>query len=106
MTGVQTCALPILIDAEWQKAESENPNERFPAEIKIYVNNRTGVLVDVSKILTEMKIDLTGVNSRTNKQGKATITMSFDVHSKEELNSIIAKIRQVESVIDIERSTG
>ncbi|MCC2189023.1 RelA/SpoT family protein [Fusicatenibacter faecihominis] len=95
-----------LIDAEWQEGEADNPNERFPAEIKIYVNNRTGVLVDVSKILTEMKIDLTGVNSRTNKQGKATITMSFDVHSKEELNSIIAKIRQVESVIDIERSTG
>ena len=95
-----------LIDAEWQEGEVDNPNERFPAEIKIYVNNRTGVLVDVSKILTEMKIDLTGVNSRTNKQGKATITMSFDVHSKEELNSIIAKIRQVESVIDIERSTG
>ena len=95
-----------LIDAEWPDGEADNPNERFPAEIKIYVNNRTGVLVDVSKILTEMKIDLTGVNSRTNKQGKATITMSFDVHSKEELNSIIAKIRQVESVIDIERSTG
>ena len=95
-----------LIDAEWQEGEADNPNERFPAEIKIYVNNRTGVLVDVSRILTEMKIDLTGVNSRTNKQGKATITMSFDVHSKEELNSIIAKIRQVESVIDIERSTG
>ena len=95
-----------LIDAEWQEGEADNPNERFPAEIKIYVNNRTGVLVDVSKILTEMKIDLTGVNSRTNKQGKATITMSFDVHSKEELNSIIAKIRQVESVIDIERSTA
>ena len=95
-----------LIDAEWQEGEADNPNERFPAEIKIYVNNRTGVLVDVSRILMEMKIDLTGVNSRTNKQGKATITMSFDVHSKEELNSIIAKIRQVESVIDIERSTG
>lgn len=95
-----------LIDAEWQKVDNDNPNERFPAEIKIYVNNRTGVLVDVSRILTEMKIDLTGVNSRTNKQGKATITMSFDVQSKEELNSIIAKIRQVESVIDIERSTG
>ena len=95
-----------LIDAEWQEGEVENTNERFPAEIKIYVNNRTGVLVDVSKILTEMKIDLTGVNSRINKQGKATITMSFDVHSKEELNSIIAKIRQVESVIDIERNAG
>ncbi|MFQ9150278.1 MAG: ACT domain-containing protein [Blautia sp.] len=64
------------------------PTSRFPAEIKIYVNNRTGVRWWMfSKILTEMKIDLTGVNSRTNKQGTATITMSFDVHSKEELNS-------------------
>ena len=93
-----------LIEVEWEKAGNDNPNERFTAEIKIFVNNRTGILVDVSKILTGMKIDLTSVNSRTTKQGKATITMSFDVQSKEELNSIIAKIRQVESVIDIERS--
>lgn len=32
--------------------------------------------------------------------------MTFDVHSTEELNSIVEKIRQVESVIDIERTTG
>ena len=38
-----------LIDAEWQEGEADNPNERFPAEIKIYVNNRTGVLVDVPR---------------------------------------------------------
>ena len=95
-----------LIDAEWQKTETENPNERFPAEIKIFVHNRTGVLVDITKILTEMKIDVTGLNTRVNKQGKATINMSFDVQSKEELNSIIGKIRQVESVIDIQRTTG
>ena len=95
-----------LIDAEWQKVENDNPNERFPAEIKIYVYNRTGVLVDVSRVLTEMKIDLNGVNSRKTKQDRATITMSFDVQSKEELSTIIAKIRQVESVIDVERSAG
>ena len=32
--------------------------------------------------------------------------MSFDVHNNEELNSLIEKVRQVESVIDIERSRG
>ena len=53
-----------------------------------------------------MKIDLNGVNSRKTKQDRATITMSFDVQSKEELSTIIAKIRQVESVIDVERSAG
>ena len=30
--------------------------------------------------------------------------MTFDVHNNEELNSIIEKVRQVESVIDIQRS--
>jgi len=79
---------------------------RFPAEIKIFGNNRTGLLVDISKIFTERKIDVLGVNSRTSKQGTATIAMSFEVESRAELDSLIAKIRQVESVMDIERTTG
>ena len=36
----------------------------------------------------------------------ATISMSFNVCSKQELNSLIEKIRQVESVLDVERTTG
>ena len=46
------------------------------------------------------------MNVRTSKKGTATITMSFDTSSVEELNKIIEKIRQVESVLDIERSTS
>lgn len=94
-----------LIDAEWQAAASD-VSGRFPAEIRIFGNNRTGLLVDISKIFTERKIDVLGVNSRTSRQGTATISMSFEVESRVELDSLIAKIRQVESVIDIERTTG
>ena len=47
------------------------------AEIQVYANNRTGLLVDLSKIFTERKIDLRSINSRTSKQEKATISMSF-----------------------------
>ena len=93
-----------LIDAEWQ--ESESKNEKYLAEIKIYSQNRTGLLVDISKIFTERKIDVASMNVRTSKQGTATLAMSFEVGSKEELNSLIDKVRQVESVIDIVRTTG
>lgn len=93
-----------LIDAEWQG--SNLTSGLYTAENHVYANNRTGLLVDISKIFTERKIDLTTINSRTSKQGRATISMTFDVHSTEELNSIVEKIRQVESVIDIERTTG
>ena len=94
-----------LIDAEWQ-AESAGDGEQYTAEINVYANNRTGLLVDISKIFTERKIDITSMNTRTSKQGRATINIAFDIKSKEELGSLVEKIRQVESVLDIGRTTG
>ena len=94
-----------LIDAEWQKSDQDK-NERYTAEIKIFGYNRTGLLVDITKIFTERKIDLSSLNCRVSKQGVATILRTFDVQGKEELASLTAKIRQIESVIDIERTSG
>lgn len=93
-----------LIEAEWQEAETKS--ERYMVEINVYANNRTGLLVDLSKLFTERKIDVRSMNSRTNKQEKATISMSFEVENKEELASLFAKIRQIESVIAVERTPG
>lgn len=93
-----------LIDAEWQPEAVSS--EGYTVEINIYAHNRFGLLVDISKAFTERKIDLTGVNVRTNKQGIATFNITFDVHNKEELSSLVEKLRQVESVIDIERTRG
>ncbi len=95
-----------IIDAEWQEDAGSKGGERYQAEITIYANNRTGILADISRILTERQIDVTSMNSRTNKQGMATINMSFDIQGKDELNRLIDKLRNVESIIEIERTTG
>ncbi|MBP3543268.1 MAG: bifunctional (p)ppGpp synthetase/guanosine-3',5'-bis(diphosphate) 3'-pyrophosphohydrolase, partial [Lachnospiraceae bacterium] len=95
-----------IIDAEWQEDAGSKGGERYQAEITIYANNRTGILADISRILTERQIDVTSMNSRTNKQGMATINMSFDIQGKDELNKLIDKLRNVESIIEIERTTG
>lgn len=95
-----------LIDAEWQESEGDDTKERYSAEIKIFANNRIGMFVDISKVFTERQIDITSMNSRTNKQGKATITMTFATHGVEELNRLTDKLRQIDGVIDIERTAG
>ena len=95
-----------LIDAEWQQGATQGDNGLYLAEIKIYGNNRTGLLVDITKIFTEREIDISGIHSKTSKQGIATIDISFNVKGKKELSSLIEKIRQVESIIDIERTTS
>ena len=95
-----------LIDAEWNTTVSSIQTELYSAEIKIYAYNRSGVLVDVSRIFTENKIEITSMTVRTSKQGTATISIGFDIKGVDQLHMMIAKLRNVESVIDIERTTG
>jgi len=91
-----------IIEAEWEKTETEN--ELYSAEIKIYANNRNGLLADISKALTEKDINIVSMNTRTNKQGMATLNTCIEIRSMDELNRIIEKIRSIESVVDIERT--
>ncbi len=94
-----------IIDAEWQPPENAE-TEKYMAEIQIFANNRNGLLADISRALTEKNINILSMNSRTNKHGQATLQTTFEVGSREELNRVIDKIRGIESVLDIERTTG
>lgn len=98
-----------LIEAEWQQGASDEENGghgRYLAELKIFGNNRTGLLVDISKVFTERGIDIDSINSRTSKKGIATIVVSFYTKGKDELSMLSEKLRQIESVFEIERTTG
>ena len=98
---------PRLIEAEWQPEFLEDSKGgRYMADIHIYGHNRTGLLVDISKVFTERNIDINAIHSRTSKQGVATIDVSFGVSSKAELAELANRLRSIESVIDIERTTG
>ncbi|MBE5825621.1 MAG: bifunctional (p)ppGpp synthetase/guanosine-3',5'-bis(diphosphate) 3'-pyrophosphohydrolase [Butyrivibrio sp.] len=94
-----------LIEARWQ-SDSASGGGKYAATIKIFANNRSGLLADVSRALTEKDIDIISMNTRTSKQGLATMETSFQVSSRDQLRDIVDKIRQIDSVIDIERTTG
>ena len=94
-----------LIEASWAEDQSSHEG-KYNTEIVIYAHNRVGILSDLSKIFTENDIDVLSINSRTSKNEIATITMAFQINSTDELNNIIAKIRQIDSIIDIERTAS
>ena len=94
-----------LIEASWAEDETKQTG-KYNSEITIYSNNRIGILADLSKVFTERKIDVLSINSRTSKSGVATISMTFQIQGTDELRELIAKIRTIDSIIDIERTTG
>lgn len=94
-----------LIEASWAADEGKQDG-KYMTEIVIHANNRVGILTDLSRIFTERNIDVNSINSRTSKSDIATITMTFAIQGTEELNSLIAKIRTIDSIIDIERTSS
>lgn len=95
-----------LIPVEWENNVARSEEGRYLAEIKIYATDRQGLILDISRIFTEAEVDVKSMNVRTSKQGTATIETGFIVCGREELSKLIAKFRQLEEVIDIERTTG
>lgn len=93
-----------LIDAEWE--QTGRTGETYSTDINIFANNRTGLIVDISKLFTESDIDVKTMNSRVNKKNIATINIGFDIHGKEELSKLVDKLLKIDGVTDVERTTG
>lgn len=89
-----------LIDISW---DNDNGNQNYLVTINIYVNNRKGLIVDVSKTLTENNFDIESLETRRTKGESATIVVSFDINDKSELTSVISKLRNIDGVIDVVR---
>lgn len=94
-----------LIEADWAEGQVQTSN-LYSTEIIIYANESQGLVYSLSKIFNEENINLTGMNVRISKQGKATVSVKFEIYSKEQLTKLISKIRGIEGIIDIERTTG
>ena len=72
-----------LIEAEWQEG-SEGSGQTY----------------------LELDIDILTMNVSNSKKGRATLSMSFDINGVAQLNQVIARIRNIEGVVDIERKVG
>lgn len=90
-----------LIEISW---DSSNKEQNYLVNINIYVKNRKGLIVDISKLLTENNIDIENLETRKTKDDNATIIVSFEINDKSELHTIVNKLKAIEGVVDVIRS--
>ncbi len=88
-----------MIDVEWY---NENITT-YQADIEIYSNDRSGLLVDILKEIGTTKAKILGVNTKTTKERIAIIEVTLEVENLEELNKAQKAIRKVDSVYEVRR---
>lgn len=89
-----------LIEAKWDDVISQN----FLASLKIYCENKGGILAAVTTIISNMKISITGAFARSdNDSGTAEITVMLEVKSTDQVEDVIKKLKTLPEVIDVHR---
>lgn len=89
-----------LIEAKWDDVISQN----FLASLKIYCENKSGILAAVTTIISNMKISITGAFARSdNDNGTAEITVMLEVKSTDQVEDVIQKLKTLPEVIDVHR---
>ena len=91
-----------LIDVEWD--ENKDPNIKYDTDIRIYSKDRNFLLTDLITVIAQYKASLLGVNVTVNKENlTASANMTIAVEDLEHLNTIMANLRKINSVITVER---
>ena len=91
-----------LINVEW---DPEKPDVRYEASVKIFSKDRSYLLTDLVTVVAQYKANLTAVNSQANREDlTATTSLSFMVNDLDHLETIMANLRKVDSVISVERA--
>lgn len=89
-----------LIEAKWDDVISQN----FLASLKIYCENKGGILAAVTTIISNIKISITGAFARSdNDNGTAEITVMLEVKSTDQVEDVIKKLKTLPEVIDVHR---
>ena len=88
-----------MIDVFWASQDKAAYN----VDIEIYANDRTGLLADVIKEISNNKTKLIAVSAKANKEKIALTEVTIEVENIEELNKVLKALRKIDSVYEVKR---
>ncbi|MFT5653358.1 MAG: RelA/SpoT family (p)ppGpp synthetase [Psychromonas sp.] len=89
-----------LVEASWGDSNSSG----YSLTLRLEALDRSGLLKDVSTLLSNEKVNVLGVNSMTNvKTQTAIIDLDLEIHTSNNIAKIQNKIKQLKDVLQVRR---
>jgi GTP pyrophosphokinase len=88
-----------LIEVNW----TDEYKADYNAEIQIIAHDRQGILADITKTISEMKIDVTAVNARTTRKKQVVINLTLEIKNIEQLDKVMEQFKKMPDVMDVFR---
>lgn len=76
----------------------------YPVDIEIEAYDRSGLLRDITQVLTSSKSNVLSLHTQSNRDDNtATMTVTVEISSLEQLARLLAQIRNLPNIIDVRR---
>ncbi|MGO2133994.1 GTP diphosphokinase [Marinobacter sp.] len=76
----------------------------YPVDIEIEAYDRSGLLRDITQVLSASKSDVLSLNTLSNRDDNtATMIVTVEINSLEQLARLLAQIRNLPNIIDVRR---
>jgi len=89
------------IDVEWDKGSDASP---YTVRLSIRVEDRKGILADVSARIADINTNIRNVEATTTDQ-MGRIDMTVEISDLKHLQKVIKSLRSIEGVVDVERAS-
>ena len=95
--------LERMIEVSWDEASSES----FHVGIDIQAYDRSGILMEVMAVLSELKITITNMNAKVLENTKnVIINIVVEIRDISQLDFVMTKLRRIREVYTVQRSKG
>jgi len=96
-----------LINAEWDTQFAKgDANTSYLAELRITCNDRVGLILEISRQLADDDISVKGFNVRTTKDLLAIMNVTIEIKTKEQLERVVNRLKNLKDVVEVERVSG
>ena len=92
-----------FVEAHWENGGGKDDGSMYEAQITLCVENRLGIVADVSVALSEMKVFLLQINTANGDNDNAVISLKISCKNVDHYNSIVSRLRSISGVLDVTR---
>ena len=89
--------------AHWDSTEVTNQSEMYEAHLRVFVEDRIGILADISVALADMRVYILQINTTTDSDEHSIVNLKVSCKNVEHYHSIVSRLRSIKGVADVVR---
>ncbi len=94
------------INVEWSRVGDQTPGrtQRYPVKITVFCDDRSGMLKELTAVISDDDTNIRGVDIRRDESGEAIIEFIVEAEDLHHLNRMVLGLRRVSGVRTVQRT--